>query len=158
VRLGVRDWPGLGSPLVHVPDPLTRTPLVEDLASAMAPAHRVLSIAPRMGVPYQVAAFDLLGVLRQFGLERPVLIGESLGSLPVVLLAAWYPSCVGRVILLDPTLAASASDSPEARALRACPPDWPALRAHVRCDVLELRADDPALMSRVEAFLEAPLP
>jgi pimeloyl-ACP methyl ester carboxylesterase len=131
---------------------------VTDLAASLAPVHRVLSIAPRAGVPYQVAAFDVQGVLAQFGFVRPVLIGEGLGCLPVVLVAAWFPGVVGRVILVDPTCTPAADDSLEARALRACPPDIAALRREMTCPVLELRADDPALATRLEAFFEPPLP
>jgi pimeloyl-ACP methyl ester carboxylesterase len=115
-------------------------------------------VAPRAGAPYQVAALDLHGVLAQFGFVRPVLLGECLGCLPVVLVAAWFPQVVGRVILVDAACRAPDDARLEARALRECPPDWPALRAELRCAVLELRADDPGLVSSVEAFLEAPLP
>jgi pimeloyl-ACP methyl ester carboxylesterase len=158
VRLGVRDWPGLGAPLVHVPDSLAPSRLIDVLASQLTPRHRVLSVAARAGVPYQVEAFELLGVLQQFGFVRPVLIGERRGCLPVVLLAAWYPWCVGRVILVDPTCEPPTGESVEARALRVCPPDWPALRGLLTCHVLQLRIDDPAVASRVEAYFDTPLP
>jgi pimeloyl-ACP methyl ester carboxylesterase len=159
----VRDWPGLGVPLVHVPDPLSLRPseLVEGLAALLAPTYRVLSVAPRAAAPYQVAAADLEGVLSQFGFLQPVLIGEGLGCLTVVILAAWYPELVGRLILVGPTCAApedSLEDGIEARALRECPPDWPALLESVRCEVLGMPADDPSLLARVEAFLATPLP
>ncbi len=143
---------------MHVPDPLAPSPLAEKLAAALAPTYRVLSIAPRAGVPYQVTGLDVAGVLAQFGFVEPVLIGEGLGCLTVVLAAAWYPRGVSRVVLVDPVCGAPDGDSLEARALRECPPDWPALRSGLRCSVLELRADDAALPRRVEAFLEAPLP
>jgi pimeloyl-ACP methyl ester carboxylesterase len=159
----VRDWPGLGVPLVHVPDPLRLRPsgLVEGLAALLAPTYRVLSVAPRAGAPYQVAAADLRGVLSQFGFLQPVLIGEGLGCLAVVILAAWYPERVGRLILVGPTYAAPedrVEDGIEARALQECPPDSPALLRSVRCDVLQMPADDPALLERVEAFLATRLP
>ncbi|HEY2593157.1 MAG TPA: alpha/beta hydrolase, partial [Chloroflexota bacterium] len=131
----MRDWPGLGPSLVHVPDPLTPSRLAEGLAAQLAPTYRVLSVAPRAGAPYQLAAADLAGVLCQFGFEQPVLIGEGLGCLPVVIVAAWHPERVGRVILVGPTCAAPLRDGIEARALRECPPDWPALLRSVTCDV-----------------------
>jgi pimeloyl-ACP methyl ester carboxylesterase len=102
---------------------------------------------------------DLLGVLDQFGFLQlqPVLLGEGLGCLPVVLVAAWYPQRVGSLILVDPTLH-SVGDDVGAMSLRECPPDWPTLRARVACEVLEL-SDDPSLLARLEkAFLAAPLP
>jgi pimeloyl-ACP methyl ester carboxylesterase len=158
VRLAVRDWPGVGGPLVHVPDLLLPSTLVEGLALALAPTCRVLSVAPRINVAYQVAAMDLADVLRQFGFPRPVLLGEGLGCLHVLIVAAWYPELVWRVVLVDPTSVPSAGDSLETRALRNCPPDMTSLRRAVKCDVLELASDDAALGQRIEAFTTAPLP
>ncbi len=166
----MRDWPGHGAPLIHAPDPLVPSRLADRLAAGLAPSHRVLSVAPRAGVPYQVAAADLVGVLKQFGFLKPVLVGERLGCLSVVILAAWYPELVWRAILVEPTWQASDRESDgesgretdgesiEARALRECPPDQTALRARVTCEVLEMSADEAALVQRVEAFVASPLP
>jgi pimeloyl-ACP methyl ester carboxylesterase len=153
----VRDWPGLGRAIVHSPDPL-RSGSVIDRLVALAPAYRVLSVAPRAGVAYQVTALDLRGVLDQFGFVSPVLVGEGVGCVSVALIAAWYPERVGGLVLVDATCAAPAGGSLEARALRDCPPDWPALRSRLRCDVLDVRADDASLVPRIEAFAAAPLP
>ena len=111
VRLAVRDWPGHGAPLIHAPDPLVPSRLADRLAAGLAPSHRVLSVAPRAGVPYQVAAADLVGVLKQFGFLKPVLVGERLGCLSVLILAAWYPERVWRAILVEPTWQASDRES-----------------------------------------------
>jgi len=99
---------------------------------------------------------DLLGVLDQFGFLSPVVLGERRGCTSVMLVAAWYPERVGRVVLVDPTLA-SVGDDVRALSLRDCPPDWRALRARMACEVLEL-TDDASLLARVKTFLEAPLP
>jgi pimeloyl-ACP methyl ester carboxylesterase len=142
--------------LVHFPDPLTPSSLVDRLAARLAPRYRVLSVRPRHDVPYQVATMDLVGVLDQFGFRQPVLVGERLGCLPVTLVAAWYPARVGGVILVDATLD-SVGDDIAALSLRECPPDWRVLRARVGCEVLEL-SDDPSLLARVQTFLAARLP
>jgi len=75
----------------------------------------------------------------------------------VMLVAAWYPERVGRVVLVDHTLEPEGDDI-AALSLRECPADWRALRDRVGCDVLELRSADPALVERVKTLLEAPLP
>ena len=135
--LEVRDWPGIAGPLVHVPDPLSATGLVEEIASRVAPRYRVISVSPRSGVPYQVSATDLLGVLNQFGFENTVLVGEGLGCLTALVVAAWYPEQVGRLILVQPCWHAS-DNTPEGWALRDCPPDLDSLRQRVRCQVNEV--------------------
>jgi pimeloyl-ACP methyl ester carboxylesterase len=157
-RISIRDWPGIGGPLVHAPDPLARSAIADALGAGLAPAFRVLSVAARGGVAYQVTATDLAGVLRQFGFPRAVLLGEGLGCLHVLIVAAWYPELAWRIILVEPTGVTATGASLEARALRDCPPDMTNLRRGVSCAVLELAADDPALVQRVEAFLTAPLP
>jgi pimeloyl-ACP methyl ester carboxylesterase len=139
VRLRLRDWPGHSSPVIHVPDPVSpRAELVDALATALAPGLRVLSLQPRGDAPYQVDAADLLAVLDQFGFVRPVLIGERLGCLPALLIAAWHPGRLGRLVLIDPTCDPKGSAGIAASALRDCPPDWRGLRNAVDCPVHEV--------------------
>jgi pimeloyl-ACP methyl ester carboxylesterase len=164
VRLRLRDWPGFAGPLVHVPDPLAASSaVVNTLAATMAPRYRVLSLTPRGVSPYQVDAFDLLATLDQFGFERPVLVGERLGCVAALLVAAWYPHRVAGLVLivaaaLDPE-SLNSTEVPQtadgflrARALKDCPPDWGSLRAAVECPVLELSRHATAVEA-VEAFL-----
>jgi pimeloyl-ACP methyl ester carboxylesterase len=133
----VRDWPGFGGPLVHSPDLFSDSSFVEALAASIAPRMRVVSVSPRLGVPYQVNAMDLLGVIEQFGFVAPVVLGEGLGCLVALMLAAWYPSHTGGLILVEPKSELTTGDSTQARALRDCPPDVARLRARVRCPVIE---------------------
>jgi pimeloyl-ACP methyl ester carboxylesterase len=139
--------------LVHLPEPLSSADsVVESMAAALAPRYRVLSLASRGDVPYQVDVVDLLGVLSQFGFARPVLVGERLGCVTVQVAAAWYPDRVAGLILVDPVYAPSQSETVATRALRDCPPDWSSLRAALRCPVLERITPDD-----VESFLDATL-
>jgi pimeloyl-ACP methyl ester carboxylesterase len=156
VRLHVRDWPGFDGPIVHVPDPLASWPfeVAEAVARALAPRYRVLGLRPRGDQSYQADAADLLGVLEQFGFAAPVLLGERLGCLTALLVAAWHPARVARLVLLDATVESPSGDSLAARALRDCPPDWRSLRASVRCPVLELAWDEDTI-ARLEGFLRA---
>jgi pimeloyl-ACP methyl ester carboxylesterase len=138
VRLKVRDWPGLAGPLVHVPDPLAASTLIDAVAALVAPRWRVLSVTPRPGIPYQVSVVDLDGVLSQFGFANATVVAEGLGYVTSLLLAAWHPQWVGRLLLVEPSCEAR-GESIEARALRVCPPNWLELRAAVQCPVTEAR-------------------
>ena len=82
------------------------------------------------------------------------LIGEGLGCVAALLLAVWHPTRVARLVLIDATYAAQGG-SVEARALRDCPPDWPALRSAVHCPVLEMRWNSAAVEA-LRAFLQIP--
>jgi hypothetical protein len=77
-----------------------------------------------------------------------------------VLIGAWHPHGVSGLILVDPSVTSPPGEreSLGARSLRECPPDWTALRASLKCDVLEVHGDDPTLVDRVEAFVSARLP
>jgi pimeloyl-ACP methyl ester carboxylesterase len=155
VRLQLRDWPGLDGPLVHVPDPVSTDERVfEALAESLAPKYRVLSLQPRGDHGYQVDAADLLGTLDQFGFADPVLVGERLGCVTALLVAAWHPGRVGRLVLVDSTCDPPETDGLVARALRDCPPDWPSLRKAVRCRVLTVGWDSDAV-ARIEHFLQS---
>jgi pimeloyl-ACP methyl ester carboxylesterase len=154
-RLRLRDWPGFNGPLVHVPDPLSPgDDVVQGLAAHFAPDYRVVSIQPRGGQPYQVQAMDILATLDQFGFDKPILVGERLGSLAAVLLAAWYPGRVARLVLIDATYTAQGS-SPEARSLSDCPPDWPSIRGAVQCPIVEVRWDS-ATLDNLKQYLQIP--
>lgn len=152
-RLQVRDWPGIGGPLVHIPDPLSGTAgVVDSLATALAGRYRVFSLRPRGASPYQVDAADILATFDQFGFLSPVLVAERLGCVPAMLVAAWHAGRIAGLVLLDPTCDPPLSDGIEARALRDCPPDWAALRHAVSCPVVILRWNALAL-DRLESFL-----
>jgi pimeloyl-ACP methyl ester carboxylesterase len=154
VRVRVRDWPGRAGPLVHVADPVSPVDsVVERVAAALAPRYRVLSFASRGEAPYQVDVLDLIGVLSQFGFRTPVLLGERLGCVTALVAAAWYPDRVAGLVLVDPLYEAPQSEDMAARALRDCPPDWPSVRAALRCPVLESNA-----LEAIEAFLRAQVP
>jgi pimeloyl-ACP methyl ester carboxylesterase len=153
VQLRLKEWPGLGGPLVHVPDPLSdASGALDTVATALRWRYRVLSVQPRGASPYQVDAADLLATLDQFGFVAPILIGERLGCLSALLIAAWHRGRLAGLVLIDPTYDPPPFDSIQARALRDCPPDWPALRKAVTCPVLVLRWGNAAL-DQLETFL-----
>jgi pimeloyl-ACP methyl ester carboxylesterase len=153
----VREWPGVRGPLVHVPDPLASTSVFEALGSALAPRYRVLSLSSRGDCPYVVDAIDLRDTLRQFGFESPILLGEGLGSLTALLVAAWHLVPVGGLIVINARFDTPNADTLRAAALRDCPPNVRALRQAVVCDVVELHGGVD-VVADVEAFVAATLP
>jgi pimeloyl-ACP methyl ester carboxylesterase len=146
VRLRFRDWPGYGRPIVHFA--FSDSGLITDAAAALAPRQRVLSLRARLDVAYQVCADDLAGLLRAFGFERPVLLGEGCGGVVPVLVAAWQPALVGGVLLVGGETASV--DDLAARSLRDCPPDWDALLGSVTCPFERI---DRFSLEALDAFL-----
>ena len=62
------------------------------------------STAPAPNDPLFVCATDLIALAHALGLERPHLIGHSMGAVTVALAAALQPSMVRSVVLVDPPL------------------------------------------------------
>jgi pimeloyl-ACP methyl ester carboxylesterase len=153
VVLSVRDWPGLGGPLLHVRDPLRASNSAPELAATFAPEHRVLSVHLRPEVAYQVSADDLAGLVRQFGFSSLVVVAERLACLPAALLAAWHPERVASLVLISPSSTARCAEQPLLPSLQDCPPDWPRLRQRLRCSVLELEHLD---LEAISALLGPP--
>jgi UDP-N-acetylglucosamine 3-dehydrogenase len=61
-----------------------------------------LSEAPEAGYTDADRAADLVGLIRALGLERPAVMGHSMGASTAAVAAATYPDAIGRVILEDP--------------------------------------------------------
>lgn len=61
-----------------------------------------LSDAPEQGYTLADQVADLLGVVQGLGLEKPALMGHSLGALTVLGFAGRYPDLPAKVILEDP--------------------------------------------------------
>jgi pimeloyl-ACP methyl ester carboxylesterase len=158
VRLRLRDWPGLAGPLVHIPDPIDSSELIQRIANTLAPHFRVVSLSPRGDSLYMVDAADLRDTLRQFGFSTPMLIGEKLGCLTSLLVAAWYPTSVRGLVLIDASYDPPSLDTVGAKVLFDCPPDLARLRSAVRCQVKELKGVSETLVADVEAFAKATLP
>jgi pimeloyl-ACP methyl ester carboxylesterase len=153
VRLRLREWPGVAGPLVHVPDPLAGDDsFVQGLAEVFAPRYRVLSVHPRGASPYQVDAGDVLAMLDQFGFASPVLVGEGLGCVAALLVAAWHTGRVAGLVLVEPAYAPPLSGGLAARAVKDCPPDWASLRAAVHCPVLDVPRT--TAVEDIEPFLD----
>ncbi|MGC8781840.1 MAG: alpha/beta fold hydrolase [Anaerolineae bacterium] len=78
---------------------------------------------PATGYAAQDHAADVAGLIRGLGLERPVLIGHSMGAGVAATVAAGYPDLVAGVILEDPPWRADSDEgSAEEQAARAA--EW----------------------------------
>jgi pimeloyl-ACP methyl ester carboxylesterase len=77
------------------------------------------SDAPEEGYSAEDQAADLAGLIQALDLERPILIGHSMGATTAVTTAANYPGLVCCAVLEDPPWRADISTpSPEERAAR----------------------------------------
>lgn len=64
-------------------------------------------------------AHDLAGLVEALGLEKPFLVGHSMGAVTISLFAGLYPTIPGRIVLEDPPpFAVMAADSEERQAGR----------------------------------------
>ena len=72
-------------------------------ATLVAPDIRGRGASNTLPDPYGIAAHarDMLAVLDHFGLERPVLVGHSLGAFIVARVAAEHPDRVAAAVLVD---------------------------------------------------------
>jgi pimeloyl-ACP methyl ester carboxylesterase len=56
---------------------------------------------PERGYSVPLHAADLVGIIDALGLERPVLVGHSLGALIALYFAAHYPDKLSKLVLVD---------------------------------------------------------
>ena len=82
-----------------------------------------LSDPPKPGDPVDVQVEDLAGLIKELKLEKPILMGHSMGSSAVANFAAKYPDVPRAVVLEDPGLV-----RPAAPAAAAAPPATPEQR------------------------------
>jgi pimeloyl-ACP methyl ester carboxylesterase len=86
--------------------------LEEDYDIIMADARgHGLSDPPSKSDPADAQAEDLAGLIRELKLEKPILMGHSMGSSSVAWFAAKYPDIPRAVILEDPRLVARSPGS-----------------------------------------------
>lgn len=63
-----------------------------------------LSDGPESGFSIELMAADVAGFIQAAGLERPFILGHSMGAATALVLAARYPDSVRAVLLEDPPL------------------------------------------------------
>ena len=110
IKIQLAVWKGKGKQILCVHGITANGRFWDCLASALAPHHRViamdlrgrgLSDKPPTGYSIQHHCKDILALMNDQGLERPVLMGHSLGAFISLVFAARYPRRVGQLILVD---------------------------------------------------------
>ncbi|MYW11122.1 alpha/beta fold hydrolase [Streptomyces sp. SID2563] len=110
VRLVCRDGGGSGRPVVLLHGLAGHAGEWDALAELLASRHRVVAVdqrghgaSERRPDDVSRAAYvaDVVAVVRHLGLERPVLVGQSLGGHTAMLTAAAHPGLPGALVLVE---------------------------------------------------------
>ena len=110
IKIQLAVWEGNGKQILCIHGITANCRFWDCLASALAPHHRViamdlrgrgLSDKPPTGYSIEHHCKDISALMNDQGLERPVLMGHSLGAFISLVFAAQYPQRVNRLILVD---------------------------------------------------------
>jgi pimeloyl-ACP methyl ester carboxylesterase len=110
VKIQVAVWEGKGKPILCVHGLTANCRCWDVLASSLSPRHKViamdlrgrgLSDGPPSGYSVENHCRDILALMDDQGLERPVLMGHTLGAFISLVFAAKYSQRVDRLILVD---------------------------------------------------------
>lgn len=114
VRLHHLEYGDPGSdPLVILPGITTPAPMLEFLSTDLAGDYMVVTLdirgrgssdKPADGFTLDDYAGDVAAVIQALGLERPSVVGHSMGARIAAATAVRYPDLVGPVVLADPPL------------------------------------------------------
>ncbi len=110
VRLVCRDWAGTGTPVVLLHGLAGYAGEWDVLAGELSAGHRVVAVDQRghggstrrpddLSRAAHVA--DVVAVVRELGLDRPALIGQSLGGHTAMLTAAAHPDLIRALVLVE---------------------------------------------------------
>ncbi len=110
LKIQLAVWEGKGKQILCIHGLTANSRFWDCLASALSPHHRViamdlrgrgLSDKPPTGYSIEHHCKDVLALMNDQGLERPVLMGHSLGAFISLVFSAKYPQRVDRLILVD---------------------------------------------------------
>ena len=110
LKIQLAVWEGKGKQILCIHGLTANSRFWDCLASALSPHHRViamdlrgrgLSDKPPTGYSIEHHCKDVLALMNDQGLERPVLMGHSLGAFISLVFSAQYPQRVDRLILVD---------------------------------------------------------
>jgi len=110
LKIQLAVWEGKGKQILCIHGLTANSRFWDCLASALSPQHRViamdlrgrgLSDKPPKGYSIEHHCKDVLSLIDDLGLKRPVLMGHSLGAFISLVFSAKYPQRVDRLILVD---------------------------------------------------------
>ncbi|QES49287.1 alpha/beta hydrolase [Streptomyces venezuelae] len=110
VRLSCRDWGGSGGPVVLLHGLAGHAGEWDAIARDLSPRYRVVAVDQRghgaserrpRDVSRAAYVAEVIAVLEQFGLQQPVLVGQSLGGHTAMLAAAAHPGLFRALDLVE---------------------------------------------------------
>jgi pimeloyl-ACP methyl ester carboxylesterase len=110
IEIQVAVWEGNGQTVLCIHGLTANSRFWDCLASALSPRHKIiamdlrgrgLSDKPPTGYSIDHHCKDVLALMDDLGLKRPVLMGHSLGAFISLVFAAQHPEKVDRLILVD---------------------------------------------------------
>jgi pimeloyl-ACP methyl ester carboxylesterase len=110
VKIQLAVWEGKGKRILCVHGLTANCRSWDLLASSLAPRHKVIAMdlrgrgfsdSPPSGYSVENHCRDIVALMDDQGLERPVLMGHSLGAFISLFFAAKHPHRVERLILVD---------------------------------------------------------
>lgn len=110
VRISLAEWSGRGRTLLCIHGITANCRCWDLVASKLAPDYRVLAMdlrgrgrsdKPATGYSIEQHGQDILALLDDLEVKRPVIVGHSLGAFISLAFAAGYPDRVDRVVLVD---------------------------------------------------------
>jgi N-formylmaleamate deformylase len=113
VRLHHLEYGNRGTPVVILPGITTPAAMLEFVSTDLGRDHRVWTLdirgrgssdTPADGFTLDDYAGDVAAVVQGLGLERPALVGHSMGARIAAATAVRFPDLVGPLVLADPPL------------------------------------------------------
>jgi pimeloyl-ACP methyl ester carboxylesterase len=110
IEIQLAVWEGKGKEILCLHGLTANSRFWDCLASALSPRHKIiamdlrgrgLSDKPPTGYSINTHCQDILALIDDLGLKRPILMGHSLGAFISLVFAAQYPDRVDRLILVD---------------------------------------------------------
>ncbi len=104
------QWGEQGQPVICIHGITANAFFFQSLADGLAMDYRVFaydlrgrgdSDKPEDGYSVPIHVADLAALIDELGLERPIIIGHSLGALIALYFAAQYPDKLSKLVLLD---------------------------------------------------------
>jgi pimeloyl-ACP methyl ester carboxylesterase len=110
IEIQLTVWPGKGKEVLCLHGLTANSRFWDCLASTLSPRHKIIALdlrgrgfsdKPPTGYSIDNHCRDVLALIDDLGLERPILMGHSLGAFIVLVFAAQHPDKVDRLILVD---------------------------------------------------------